>query len=164
MIQLLILDVDGTLTSGAISYTNSGEEIKSFDVKDGLAISSWIKLGFDVAIVTGRTSSIVTKRAQELGIKHIHQGVKDKFSLLLGLCEDLNLSFDAVAAMGDDLNDLKMLSHVGKSFAPANAAMQIRQKVHHVTQAKGGEGAVREAIEHLLVHNNAMDDFIKMWQ
>ena len=163
MIQLLILDVDGTLTKGAITYTVNGDEIKSFDVKDGLAISSWIKLGFDIAIVTGRDSAIVKRRAEELGVKYIFQGIKDKYSLLLGICEDFGLGFDDIAAMGDDLNDLKMLKSVGKSFAPADAYAYVKENVNVVTMAKGGEGAAREAIEILLKENGAMSRYIEMW-
>ncbi|MDH5464602.1 MAG: HAD-IIIA family hydrolase [Thiovulaceae bacterium] len=164
MIKLLILDVDGTLTQGGIVYTANGDEIKTFDVKDGLAISSWIRLGNEVAIVTGRDSSIVERRAKELGVRHIHQGVKDKYSLLLGLCEDLDIGFENVAAMGDDLNDLKMLESVGQSFVPSDATKYLLDKVKHVTVAKGGQGAAREMIEILLSMNNQMDDFIKLWQ
>ena len=164
MIKLLILDVDGTLTQGGITYTANGDEIKTFDVKDGLAISSWLRLGNEVAIVTGRDSTIVERRAKELGIRHIHQGVKDKYSLLLGLCEDLDIGFENVAAMGDDLNDLKMLKSVGQSFVPSDATKHLHESVKHITVAKGGQGAAREMIEILLSMNNQMDDFLKLWQ
>jgi len=163
VIKLLILDVDGTLTDGQIIYTTNGDEMKNFSVKDGLAISSWIRLGNQVAIITGRQSKIVERRAKELGITLVFQGVKDKYSLLLGLCEDLELSFDEIAAMGDDLNDYKMLKTVGRSFAPVDAALFIRENVSLVTTAKAGFGAAREAVEDLLVHNKQMDDFLKLW-
>lgn len=163
MIKLLLLDVDGTLTDGQIIYTTEGDEIKHFSVKDGLAISSWIRLGNAVAIITGRESKIVERRAKELGISLIFQGVKDKYSLLLGLCEDLELGFDEIAAMGDDLNDLKMLKAVGQSFAPADADSYIRKSVHFVTKQRAGYGAAREVIETLLESNNQMDDFLKLW-
>lgn len=163
MIKLLILDVDGTLTDGQIIYTVDGDELKNFSVKDGLAISSWIRLGNQVAIITGRQSNIVQRRAKELGISLIFQGVKDKYSLLLGLCEDLELSFEEIAAMGDDFNDYKMLKTVGRSYAPADAAHFIQDKVTVVTSKNAGFGAAREAIEDLLEHNNQMDDFLKLW-
>lgn len=164
MIKLLILDVDGTLTDGQIIYTVNGDEMKNFSVKDGLAISSWIRLGNQVAIVTGRNSVIVERRAKELGISLVFQGVKDKYSLLLGLCEDLQLGFDEIAAMGDDLNDLKMLKTVAKSIAPADANIHIRQNVGMVTKSNAGFGAAREAIENLLEYNGQMNDFLKLWQ
>ena len=163
MIKLLILDVDGTLTDGQIIYTAEGDELKNFSVKDGLAISSWIRLGNQVAIITGRQSTIVERRAKELGISLIFQGIKDKYNLLLGLCEDLELSFDEIAAMGDDFNDYKMLKAVGRSYVPADAALFIQDKVTMVTSKTAGFGAAREAIEDLLVHNNQMDDFLKLW-
>jgi len=163
VIKLLILDVDGSLTDGQIIYTANGDELKNFSVKDGLAISSWIRLGNQVAIITGRQSTIVERRAKELGITLIFQGIKDKYSLLLGLCEDLELSFDEIAAMGDDLNDLKMLKAVGRSFAPNDAAEYIKDMVTVVTSKKAGFGAAREAVEELLEHNNQMDDFLKLW-
>lgn len=163
MIKLLILDVDGSLTDGQIIYTANGDELKNFSVKDGLAISSWIKLGNEVAIITGRNSTIVQRRAKELGISLIFQGVKDKYSLLLGLCEDLEISFEEIAAMGDDFNDYKMLKSVGRSYAPADAANFIQDNVTIVTRKNAGFGAAREAIEDLLNHNNQMDDFLKLW-
>lgn len=163
MIKLLILDVDGTLTDGQIIYTVNGDEMKNFSVKDGLAISSWIRLGNQVAIITGRQSTIVERRAKELGIKLIYQGVKDKYSLLLGLCEDLEISFEEIAAMGDDLNDYKMLKSVGRSYAPADAAEFIKEKVTVVTAKSAGFGAAREAVEDLLTHNNQMEAFLELW-
>lgn len=164
MIKLLILDVDGTLTDGQIIYTANGDEMKNFSVKDGLAISSWIRLGNQVAIITGRQSTIVERRAKELGISLIFQGVKDKYSLLLGLCEDLELSFDEIAAMGDDLNDYKMIKSVGRSYAPNDAASFIQESVTVVTTKKAGFGAAREAVEDLFVYNNQMDDYLKLWK
>ncbi len=163
MIKLLVLDVDGTLTAGGITYTASGDEIKVFDVKDGLAISSWKRLGNEVAIITGRKSKIVERRATELGVHLLYQGVKDKHSLLLGLCEDLELGLEEVAAMGDDLNDYKMLKAVGRSFVPADAVKHLRELADTVTLSKGGEGAAREAIEILLEENGQMEEFLKLW-
>lgn len=164
MIKLLLLDVDGTLTDGKIIYTNNGDEIKNFSVKDGLAISSWIRLGNKVAIITGRESEIVKRRAKELGIDLLFQGIKDKHSLLLGLCEDLELSFEEVAAMGDDLNDYKMLETVGRSFAPCDANSHILDLVDTVTVKSAGFGAAREAIEMLLLENDQMDNYLKLWK
>ena len=163
MIKLLLLDVDGTLTDGQIIYSANGDELKNFSVRDGLAISSWIRLGNQVAIITGRKSTIVERRAKELGISLIFQGVKDKYSLLLGLCEDLELGFDEIAAMGDDFNDIKMLKAVGRSFTPSDAPQFIRESVDYVTQKQAGFGAAREVIEQLLESNNQMDDFLKLW-
>ena len=106
-IQLLLLDVDGTLTTGEVTYTQNGEELKSFNIKDGLALSVWNKqLGRKSAIITGRESSIVQRRAKELGIEFVYMGVSDKGAVVQELLAKLNLASDEVACIGDDLNDL----------------------------------------------------------
>lgn len=158
------MDVDGTMTSGAITYTANGDEIKSFCVKDGLAISSWIRIGNEAAIITGRNSVIVERRAKELGIEQIHQGVKDKYAMILGLCEELEIGVENVAAVGDDLNDLKMLKHVGVSMTPKNGVSYLYDKVDYHLKSKGGEGAIREAIEILLNLNHQKEAFLELWQ
>jgi 3-deoxy-D-manno-octulosonate 8-phosphate phosphatase (KDO 8-P phosphatase) len=163
MIKLLILDVDGCLTNGNIIYSSEGVETKHFDVKDGLGISSWIKLGNDVAIITGRQSAIVAKRAQELGIKHLFQGVKDKDALLRELLSSLEVSSSEVAAIGDDLNDYRMLQSVAKSFTPQNGVKEIKEIVGTVLSKNGGEGAVREMIDILIDENNQKKEFMALW-
>jgi len=163
MIKLLILDVDGCLTDGKIIYSNESAETKEFNVKDGLAIVSWIKLGNQVAIITGRESIIVKKRADELGIQHLYQGVKDKASLLRELITSLSLEFYEVAAIGDDLNDFKMLSLAGRSFTPADGVKEIREVVDTVLSKSGGDGAVREMIDIILEENDQKEDFLSLW-
>ena len=163
MIDLIVLDVDGCLSDGSIIYDVNGVESKKFNVKDGLAIKSWINIGHKVAIITGRNSLIVEKRAKELGIDLLYQGVKDKKSLLLGLCEDLNIGSENIAAIGDDLNDLKMLQFVSKSFTPNDGAEYIKQNVKTVLSKNGGDGVVREMIEILLKEQNEYDAFIGLW-
>ena len=106
MIQLIILDVDGTLTNGQIIYGNDGNEIKSFNVKDGLGIAAWIKLGKKVAIITGRQSKIVENRARELNITYIKQGISNKAEALKEILEESQIPLNEVAVIGDDLNDL----------------------------------------------------------
>ena len=163
MIELIILDVDGCLTDGKIIYSNSGDESKNFNVKDGLAITSWIKLGHHVAIITGRRSALVERRANELGITHLHQGIKDKAALLNNLSEELNIPLRHMAAMGDDLNDYKMLSMVGLSFTPQNGSKHLKSVVNKVCKADGGEGAVREMIEEIFEINDEVSDFLALW-
>jgi len=121
-IELIVLDVDGTMTDGKITYTSSGEEIKSFCVKDGLAIASWIGLGKRVAIITGRKSKIVEKRAKELNIEYFYQGVSNKFEVLEEILEKEGLSFENVASIGDDLNDYLMLKSSKIAFIPRDAS------------------------------------------
>ena len=121
MIELIVLDVDGTLTDGKITYLNNGEETKSFDVRDGLAIAVWTKsFGKKAAIITGRNSSIVEKRAKELNITYLYQGIKNKQEILEEILKKEGLSWSQVAAIGDDLNDYNMLKKVGLSFTPRN--------------------------------------------
>ncbi len=155
MIKLLVLDVDGTLTDGKIIYTSNGDEIKNFDVKDGLAIATWIKkLNKKVAIITGRKSKLVEIRAKELGVTHLFQGVDNKDEILQNILNEENLTWEETAGIGDDLNDYKMLQKVGLSFSVANAAEEIKSLCDVVCIQNGGDGAVREMIEYILKHNN----------
>ncbi|MDQ1267828.1 MAG: 3-deoxy-D-manno-octulosonate 8-phosphate phosphatase phosphatase [Campylobacterota bacterium] len=163
MIKLIVLDVDGCLTDGRIIYTSDGAEIKNFNVKDGLAISSWIKMGNHAAIITGRNSNIVQKRADELGIKHLFQGVKDKEKVLNSLIESLGLKKYEVGAIGDDLNDYKMLRLVGRSFTPKDAVKEIRELVDTVLTCNGGDGAVREMIDILVDDGDLREQFMAVW-
>lgn len=163
MIKLIILDVDGCLTDGKIIYASDGSEIKNFNVKDGLAISSWIKMGFQAAIITGRNSEIVTKRAKELGISHLFQGIKDKESVLKELLETLGLKYYEAGAIGDDLNDYKMLRSVGRSFTPKDGVKEIRELVDTVLTSKGGDGAVREMIDTLIDEGDLREQFMALW-
>ena len=151
MIELIIIDVDGTLTDGSIIYTNSGDELKSFDVKDGLAIASWTKkMGKKAAIITGRKSQLVERRAKELGITHLYQGYDNKDEILEKILQEENLTWAQTAAIGDDLNDYKMLKKVGLSFCVADAVDDIKSMVNIVCKKNGGSGAVREMIEYII--------------
>jgi len=162
-IKLLLLDVDGTMTDGKITYSNNGDELKSFCVKDGLAVASWIKLGGKVAIVTGRESKIVEKRAKELGIEYIYQGVKDKFKKVEEILEDTNLTWENVAAIGDDLNDISMLKRAKISFAPSNSSKYIKNYVNIMLTKSGGDGAIREMIEYILEKENKIEELLSLW-
>ena len=164
MIELLVLDVDGTLTDGGITYSNSGDELKTFDVADGLAIATWTKkLGKKVAIITGRTSLIVERRAKDLKIEHLFQGTHKKAEVLETILEKEGLSWNQVAAIGDDLNDYKMLKKVGLSFTPANGSKYIKDIVNVQCKAYGGSGAVREMIEYIIKEDGIEEDFINAW-
>lgn len=163
MIKLLVLDVDGCLTDGRIVYSNEGDEIKAFNVKDGFAIVNWIALGRNAAIITGRRSKIVEKRAKELGIRHLYQGVKDKLTCLQNLCDELGIGIDEVAAIGDDLNDYRLLKACGRSFAPADAMHHITGMVDVVLSRQGGDGAVREMIELLIRQEGLEEEYLSRW-
>ena len=162
-IELIVLDVDGTMTSGEITYTQNGDEIKSFCVKDGLAISSWIKLGKRVAIITGRESQIVKRRATELGITHLYQGVDNKKEVLDNLLKELNLNMQSVASIGDDLNDYKMLKSSKISFVPSNASSYVKDIADIILSKNGGDGAVREMIEYLIALEGLEEKYLELW-
>lgn len=163
-IQLIVLDVDGTMTDGSISYSQNGDEVKSFNVKDGLAIKSWIKLGREVAIITGRNSDIVARRAQELDIAHCHQGIKDKFTLLNKITAQLGITMENVASIGDDLNDYQMLKASKIAFVPKDASQYVESIADVILHAKGGKGAVREMIEYLIKKEGLEKKFLKLWK
>lgn len=162
-IELIVLDVDGTLTDGSIIYSSSGDDIKSFNVKDGFGIEGWIKLGKQAAIITGRTSVIIKRRAGELKIEHFFEGVRNKKEVLSKLMADLSLDSSQVASIGDDLNDLSMFSLSGLSFAPADAISFVREKATVVLTKNGGDGAVREMIEYILERDGLSDRFNESW-
>ena len=162
-IKLIVLDVDGTMTDSHITYSEDGDEIKSFNVKDGLAIASWRRLGKQVAIITGRSSSIVARRAQELHIEHFYQGVHNKKEVLESLLKKLNLTMENVAAIGDDLNDLQMLKSAQISFVPRDASAYVDKIATVILSKKGGDGAVREMIEYLIIKEGLEKKYLELW-
>jgi 3-deoxy-D-manno-octulosonate 8-phosphate phosphatase (KDO 8-P phosphatase) len=164
MIKLIVLDVDGTLTDGKIIYDEHGNETKNFSVKDGLAIATWSKkLNLKVAIITGRKSQLVEKRAKELGITYLFQGIHNKLEIVEKICKDENITLKNVGAIGDDLNDLKMLKAVAISFAPNDACEYIKDIVTIKCKNNGGYGAVREMIEIICKNDNNYENFINVW-
>ena len=148
-IQLLILDVDGVLTDGGIIRDDAGQQIKRFHVRDGAGIVLWRRLGKDVAIITGKESDVVSHRAQELGIQHIFQNVGNKLEAYSQLKDELGVSDDQIAYVGDDLPDLPVMRRVGVAIAVADAVEEVRAAAKYVTKYPGGYGAVRDGIEFL---------------
>lgn len=149
-ITLLLLDVDGVLTDGTIVLDSHGQESKRFFVRDGLAIRRWLDLGFQTAIISGRSSPAVDARARELGIEHVHQGVEDKVAIAQTIIDAVGGSWTTTGAMGDDLQDLELLAAAAWSSSPSDAVDEVIALATLVTHHRGGRGAVREAIEHLL--------------
>lgn len=149
-IKLFALDVDGTLTDGKIYIGNEGELFKSFHVKDGMAIKLLKEYGILVAIVTGRSSEIVTKRAKELGIEYVFQNIEDKAKLLKNLTNSLSISLKETAYVGDDINDLKVLQIVGYPFALRNSEPELKEISLYVTETEGGNGAIREIVNKIV--------------
>lgn len=149
-IRLLVLDVDGVMTDGRIMYTDGGEEVKAFDVKDGHGIKMLMRGGVEVAILTGRESRVVLHRAGDLGIDTVCQGAKDKLPVFEGIIRDKGLGYEEVCYMGDDLVDLPVIKKVGLSITVADAYEGIKDSVDYVTNMPSGRGAVREACELIL--------------
>lgn len=150
-IELVVFDVDGTLTDGSINMGAEGEVFKRFHCRDGLAIAAAVKHGLPVFLMTGRKGPVIARRAAELGIaENVMTGVAAKGNALQNLAESKGLPLEAVAFMGDDLNDLPALLRAGFSAAPADAAVDVKERVDYVTLHKGGEGAVRDLLELIL--------------
>ena len=149
-IRLLALDVDGVLTDGGVTYGSDGQELKTFNIKDGLGIKLLQRAGIRVAIITGRASSCVERRAGELGITDLIQGREDKLTALGELCSIHRLSLEDCAYMGDDLPDLRAIRAAGLGLTVADAAAAVREAADWCSSLPGGRGAVREASEWLL--------------
>jgi 3-deoxy-D-manno-octulosonate 8-phosphate phosphatase (KDO 8-P phosphatase) len=162
-IRLLLLDVDGVLTSGRILYTAGGEEAKSFDVKDGLGIRMVKAAGVRVGLISGRKSAAVERRAAELNIDYCHTGVKDKKALLASILEQAECSPAQAAFVGDDIVDLAIMKAVGLAVAVADAHETVKQHADLVTRRPGGRGAVREICERILVAKGLWETTIARW-
>lgn len=163
-IKIVILDVDGTMTDGKISYDNNRIETKSFDVKDGMAIAQAIKYGIKVAIITGRTSKIVEYRASELGITDIYQGVENKIATLDGLLEKYSYNYENVAYMGDDINDIPAMIRASYVGITADAVSDVEEFAHFKSRYNGGYGAVREFMETILKANGIWNKIIENYK
>jgi len=149
-VELLVLDVDGVLTDGSIIYSDAGQELKKFHVRDGSGLKLWHSLGKRTAIVTGRSSRVVDVRAAELMIGLVTQGAADKLAAYRKVLRDAQLSVEQVCCVGDDMPDLPLLHHCGLAVAVADACSEAKADAHYVTRAAGGRGAVRETIELIL--------------
>jgi len=162
-IRLLVLDVDGVLTDGGIHIDDRGVETKRFHVRDGAGVRMWRGLGHEVAIITGRTSGSLRHRAAEMGIELVYQGISDKESALLAVCEMIEIEPGEAAVIGDDLPDMTMLSVCGYPIAVGDACPEVREIAEFVTVRPGGHGAVREAIEHLLKSRGQWGEALAMY-
>ena len=148
-VRLVVMDVDGTLTDGGIYIGNDGECCKRFHCRDGLAVSASVRHGLPVILLTGRDSRIIRLRAAELGLpaEAVLTGVADKGAALRQLLARYGVTAGQVACLGDDLNDLPILTQAGLSACPADAAADVRVRVHVVLPHAGGQGAARDLLE-----------------
>jgi 3-deoxy-D-manno-octulosonate 8-phosphate phosphatase (KDO 8-P phosphatase) len=149
-IKLLLLDVDGVMTDGGIYYSSSGDEFKKFNSQDGYGIPKIQRAGIKVGIITGRLTTIVKRRADELGVTEVYQNYENKIVAYESIKKKLKLTDANIAYVGDDEFDLMVLKRVGFSAAPANAVSVVKKHVHYVCTRGGGNGAVREVIDLIL--------------
>lgn len=149
-ISLFATDVDGVLTDAGMYYSESGDEWKKFNTRDGMGIKLLQKAGIITAIVTQERTRLVARRAEKLAIPELHQGVMDKLSVIREMAARHRLSLQQVAYIGDDVNDIEALKAVGFSAAPADGLPQVLKVVDYICRQKGGEGAVRELVEMIL--------------
>jgi 3-deoxy-D-manno-octulosonate 8-phosphate phosphatase (KDO 8-P phosphatase) len=159
-VRLLLTDVDGVLTDGRIHFDMSGREFKSFHVHDGAGIVYWHRHGGISGFLSGRGGQVVQDRARELGVHEVHLGKLDKGPTFEAILTARGLAPEEVAYVGDDLLDLPVLTRVGFAAAPADARPEVRERVHYVTRAAGGQGVVREVVELLLRARGVWDEVV----
>jgi 3-deoxy-D-manno-octulosonate 8-phosphate phosphatase (KDO 8-P phosphatase) len=163
-IKLLLLDVDGVLTDGSIIYDDNNVETKKFNVKDGLGLRLLMDSGVKVGIVTGRVSSSLKHRCNNLGIKTLFEGIHDKAEALEKIMHQTGVDAEGIAFVGDDLPDIAIMNRVGFSVAVADAHENVREKADMVTSAKGGRGAVREICEAILKAGGKWEVILSRYQ
>ncbi|MDD5460008.1 MAG: HAD hydrolase family protein [Phycisphaerae bacterium] len=162
-IELLVLDVDGVLTDGSIIVNSDGTESKTFNTHDGHAIRMWQRAGFKAAFLSGRDSVPTKVRADQLEIEYVFQNCHYKMPVLEKLVEELGLSAEQVAYVGDDMMDIQPIRYAGFGVAVANATAEAKSYADYVTKAPGGSGAVREVIELILKENGKWDELLKRY-
>ncbi len=160
---MLIMDVDGVLTQGDVIYSDAGHELKRFDIHDGLGLRVAGEAGLRLAIVSGRTSPIVERRARDLRITDLVLGCGDKEAAVRALAAQYQIPLDRIAYMGDDLNDRAPMRIVGVAIAPADAATDLLAEAELITDAPGGRGAVREVVELLLRTQGKWEDAVERY-
>jgi 3-deoxy-D-manno-octulosonate 8-phosphate phosphatase (KDO 8-P phosphatase) len=160
-IKILLLDVDGVLTDGKLYFGNAGEELKAFNIYDGLGIKLLQRNGVQVGIVTGRTSQLVARRAADLGIEILVQGREDKLIAIGELQKKYRLTLNEIAYMGDDLPDLSAIQQVGLGMTVANASDIIKKQAKWISAYTGGNGAVREACDLILTAQGSLEKIVR---
>jgi 3-deoxy-D-manno-octulosonate 8-phosphate phosphatase (KDO 8-P phosphatase) len=158
-IRMLILDVDGVMTDGSIILDNEGNEYKRFHVRDGHGVRMLLRAGIRGAIITGRRSEVVARRARELGISEVHQGVLDKMKVYEQILKKYDYRDEEIAFMGDDIVDIEILKRVGLSAVPADAEAGARKWASFVSSYNGGRGAVRDVVNLILSSSDLLDQF-----
>ena len=162
-IQLLVLDVDGVLTDGTLVINGDGSESKLFNSRDGHGIKLWRRAGLKAAFLSGRISDPTCRRAEQLGVDHCLQGCLDKLPEFEQLLNQVDLSAEQAAYIGDDLPDLPVIRFAGFGVAVADAVDEVKQEADFITNRKGGDGAVREVIEYILKNTDKWNQLMKRY-
>ena len=162
-IKLLLMDCDGVLTDGRLELRENGDEQKTFHVRDGQGISLFHRAGLKTGIISGRTSSAVERRAQDLSMSYVRQSAKDKAKVLEEVLAEEQASLHECAYIGDDLGDIPVMLQVGLAVAVADAVLETKQAAHFVTQQKGGYGAVREVCDLILKAQGRWEELMKRY-
>ena len=162
-IELLLLDVDGVLTDAGITYTDSGEQIKRFNAKDGLGLKLLMEAGIQVGVITGLSSKALEHRCSKLGIKLLFAGIKNKSKVLDSIISQTGIDPENMVFVGDDLIDLPVMKRVGVSFGVADACDDVKKHCDIITNLKGGHGAVREVCESILKAKELWDDILNKY-
>lgn len=162
-IRLLLLDVDGVLTNGSLLYTGGMDESKAFNTQDGFGLRLLQEAGIDVGIITARKSEVVARRATELKMRFVYQGVPNKSGAFKDILKVSGLRPFEIAYMGDDWLDLVLLHQVGLAIVPANGVREVKEMAHFITERRGGEGAVRDACDLILDAKNLTAELLQKY-
>ncbi len=149
-IKIFLSDCDGVLTDGGMYYFNDGNEAKKFNTRDGMAFKILREKNIKIGIITGEDTNIVVQRAKKLKMDILYKGIKNKEKVLKEISEIYNVSYEQIAYVGDDINDMGVIENVGLSFCPNDAHKKIKRKANYVTRAKGGQGVIREIVDRFL--------------
>ncbi len=163
-VKLLVLDVDGVMTDGSVFFTSQGDEIKAFNIMDGLGIKLLQKTGVKVAIITGRTSPLVSRRASDLGIDELQQGREDKLVALQELSDRIKIPLNHIAYIGDDLPDLAAIQKARLGITVPASIEFIKRHADFITSAEGGKGAVREVCNLIMTSQGTLNDILESYQ
>ena len=163
-LKLMAFDVDGVLTDGSLYFTDTGTELKAFNVRDGQGMRMLQSVGVTLAVITGRESGSVTWRARNLGIEHVRQGVGDKLAVFHNLIGELGIDADQAGFMGDDIIDLRVMAACGFSAAPSDGHELARQQADYIATLPGGRGAVREVCEFILAAQGKLNTALAHYQ
>lgn len=158
--KLILTDIDGVWTDGGMYYDANGSELKKFNTYDSAGVLFCKALNIPVGILTGEITNMVERRAEKLNIDYLFQGAKDKVAIATTLCEELDITLNDVAYLGDDLNDIHLLKAVGFSAVPSSAPSYIKEVADKVLDKKGGEGVFREFVEYILAKNNLLSKVV----